>query len=36
VPAGVVNDVAGAFHLASDLGLAPVISLAERTEQQSR
>jgi crotonobetainyl-CoA:carnitine CoA-transferase CaiB-like acyl-CoA transferase len=27
VPAGVVNDVAGAFRLAADLGLGPVVSL---------
>jgi crotonobetainyl-CoA:carnitine CoA-transferase CaiB-like acyl-CoA transferase len=27
VPAGVVNDVAGAFRLATELGLAPIVSL---------
>ena len=27
VPAGVVNDIAGAFHLASELGLEPIVRL---------
>jgi crotonobetainyl-CoA:carnitine CoA-transferase CaiB-like acyl-CoA transferase len=27
VPAGVVNDVAGAFRLATELGLAPVVGV---------
>jgi crotonobetainyl-CoA:carnitine CoA-transferase CaiB-like acyl-CoA transferase len=27
VPAGVVNDIAGAFRLAADLGLAPIVGL---------
>jgi crotonobetainyl-CoA:carnitine CoA-transferase CaiB-like acyl-CoA transferase len=27
VPAGVVNDIPGAFHLAGELGLEPVVSV---------